>query len=78
MDKEELLRMASDAGLSYLDGASKNEYGHWIDDEIEAFANAILERAATVAESEPKVWDLDAPSPQDRIATKIRVLKNLK
>lgn len=37
---------ASDAGLSYLDGASQHEYGHWIDDEIQAFANAILERAA--------------------------------
>lgn len=42
---------------------------------LEWFVDEILERAATVAEHEPKVWDLNAPSPQQRIATKIRAMK---
>jgi hypothetical protein len=34
-----------------------------------------LEEAAKVAQSEPRVWDLNAPDPQHRIATAIRTLK---
>lgn len=34
----------------------------------------VLEEAARIAESEPRVWDPDAPDPQTRIAAKIRAL----
>lgn len=76
MDKEELLRMASDTGLSYLDGASKNEYGHWIDDEIEAFANAILERAAQECDKiEGMYWHGDGARAATDCAEVIRAMK---
>lgn len=42
--------------------------------EAEARRDA-LEEAAKVAESEPRVWDADAPDPQHRIAAAIRKLK---
>lgn len=42
----------------------------------ELVEQATLERAAQIAESEPKVWDIDAPSPQQRIALKIRAIKD--
>ncbi len=44
--KDELMQMASDAGLSFLDGSAIAEFGDYIDDELADFANAILERAA--------------------------------
>lgn len=34
-----------------------------------------IEAAAKVAESEPRVWETDAPDPQHRIAAKIRALR---
>ena len=42
--------------------------------EAEARRDA-LEEAAKVAESEPRVWDADAPDPRHRIAATIRKLK---
>ena len=44
--KDELMQMASDAGLSFLDGSARAEFDDYIDDELIEFANAILERAA--------------------------------
>ena len=44
--KDELMQMASDAGLSFLEGSARAEFEDYIDDELIEFANAILERAA--------------------------------
>ena len=74
MDKEELMKIAVECGVTY----SAEKWGCDSDGfrtSLHYFAREILERAATVAESEPKVWDLDAPSPQQHIAAKIRAMK---
>jgi hypothetical protein len=49
----------------------------WFDDDGIAKFEALVraderEECAKVAESEPRVWDADAPDPQQRIAAKIR------
>ena len=50
--------------------------------ELDTFAQlvraAALEEAAIVALAEPRVWDIKAPDPQQRIAAAIRQLKETK
>ena len=44
--KDELMQMAREAGLSFLDGSARAEIDDYIDEELIAFSNSILERAA--------------------------------
>lgn len=78
MDKTELMEMVSAVGGDILGMSEEDESAGYVDMavwQVELLVNAILERAAIVAENEPKVWDLDAPMPQVRIAMNIRALK---
>lgn len=40
--------------------------------ELSKFVVLVLEKAAEVAKSEPRVWDTTAPDPQTRIHDKLR------
>lgn len=51
MTKNEVLEMASECRLTYLDGSSRAEFGEYIDEQLQDFANAILERAAVECNS---------------------------
>lgn len=69
--KEELVQMAREAGLSFLDGSARAEFDDYIDDELIEFANAILERAAVEMEySVSQAWGENL-----KAAASIRALK---
>ena len=74
--KDELMQMASDAGLSFLEGSAIAEFGDYIDDELADFANAILERAAVASERTARMHAAQTGREiQDEISHRIRALK---
>lgn len=77
MNKEELMYTARALGAFESETKGGTPVFEFTPMILAWFADEILERAAQIAESEPRVWDVNAPDPQQRIAAKIRSLKGV-
>lgn len=75
MNKDELMQMASNSGLTYLDGSTRADFNVDISEQLTEFANAILERAATALDKKDQPgktpWVFQYPSDEVR-ALKIK------
>ena len=75
MTHDHIKTLAVNARLAYEDdGLLYPSIGECCDmtPELTAFAQAVAMECAEIAASAPRVWDLDAPAPQARIASDIR------
>jgi len=72
MTKDDIIRMAREANL---EEAVPGLFYASVDG-LERFAAHERDECAKLAESEPRVWEKDAPDPQTRIAKKIRARGN--